>query len=79
MNDVTNDAIQAAAVHAQELHAQEHWTAKHGDVKLFMFEKFAGDPMSAAGRILFVHGSSMAAQPTFDLHVDGRPDSSVMD
>jgi pimeloyl-ACP methyl ester carboxylesterase len=79
MNDLTNDAIQAAAVHAQELHAQEHWTAKHGDVKLFMFEKFAGDPMSAAGRILFVHGSSMAAQPTFDLHVDGRPDSSVMD
>ena len=74
MNDVTNNVTQAAAVHAQE-----HWTAKDGDVKLFMFEKSAGDPTSAAGRILFVHGSSMASQPTFDLHVDGRPDSSVMD
>lgn len=31
------------------------------------------------GTILFVHGSSMASQPTFDLHVPGRPDSSVMD
>ena len=29
--------------------------------------------------MLFVHGSSMGSQPTFDLHVPGRPDSSVMD
>jgi hypothetical protein len=79
MNDVTNNVTQGVAVHAQELHAEEHWTTKDGNVKLFMFEKSAGDPTSAAGRILFVHGSSMAAQPTFDLHVDGRPDSSVMD
>jgi pimeloyl-ACP methyl ester carboxylesterase len=74
MNDATNKVTQAAPVNAQE-----HWTAKDGDVKLFMFEKFAGDPTSATGRILLVHGSSMAAQPTFDLQVDGRPDSSVMD
>jgi hypothetical protein len=67
INDVTNNVTQAAAVHAQELHAEEHWTTKDGNVKLFMFEKSAGDPTSAAGRILFVHGSSMAAQPTFDL------------
>jgi pimeloyl-ACP methyl ester carboxylesterase len=31
------------------------------------------------GTILFVHGSSMASQPTFDLSVPGRPDSSAMD
>jgi pimeloyl-ACP methyl ester carboxylesterase len=31
------------------------------------------------GTILFVHGSSMAAQPTFDLQVPGRADSSAMD
>ena len=31
------------------------------------------------GTILFVHGSSMASQPTFDLHVPGRPHSSAMD
>jgi pimeloyl-ACP methyl ester carboxylesterase len=29
--------------------------------------------------VLFVHGSSMGSQPTFDLQVPGRPDSSVMD
>ena len=57
---------------------QEHWTRK-GDVRLFLWEKFAGSPDGPAGRVLFVHGSSMASQPTFDLHVPGRPDSSVMD
>ena len=31
------------------------------------------------GTILFVHGSSMASQPTFDLQVPGRPDCSAMD
>jgi pimeloyl-ACP methyl ester carboxylesterase len=48
-------------------------------VKLFMFEKRAANANSAADTILFVHGSSMAAQPTFDLQVEGRPDSSAMD
>ena len=41
--------------------------------------KHAGDPSGPAGTILFVHGSSMASQPTFDLQVPGRPDSSAMD
>jgi pimeloyl-ACP methyl ester carboxylesterase len=55
----------------------EHWTRK-GDVRLFLWEKVLG---SSDGKpaILFVHGSSMASQPTFDLRVPGRPDSSVMD
>jgi len=56
----------------------EHWTTK-GDVRLFLWNKCAGDPVQTAGTILFVHGSSMASQPTFDLEVAGRPDSSVMD
>ena len=56
----------------------EHWTNK-GDVKLFMWNKVAGDPGKTAGTILFVHGSSMASQPTFDLDVPGRPDSSAME
>src|SRR5512141_760011 len=55
---------------------EEHWTKK-GDVELFMWEKAArGDKR---GTVLFVHGSSMASQPTFDLSVPGRPDSSAMD
>jgi pimeloyl-ACP methyl ester carboxylesterase len=58
---------------------EDHWTTKDGGVKLFMFEKCAGDPAKTVGTILFVHGSSMAGQPTFDLQVPGRPDSSVMD
>src|SRR5215813_11679060 len=57
----------------------EHWTTKDGGVKLFLWNKCAGDPAKTAGTILFVHGSSMASQPTFDLQVSGRPDSSAMD
>jgi len=60
------------------LTGQEHWTNK-GEVKLFLWNKCAGDPKKARGTILFVHGSSMASQPTFDLHVSGRPDSSAME
>ena len=58
--------------------AQEHWTTK-GEVRLFLWEKFVGSPRAANGTILFVHGSSMAGQPTFDLRMPGRPDASVMD
>ena len=58
---------------------EEHWTAKDGGVKLFLYEKCAGDPAKSSGTLLFVHGSSMASQPTFDLQVPGRPDSSAMD
>ena len=56
----------------------EHWTKK-GDVKLFLWNKKAAPGTKFAGTILFVHGSSMASQPTFDLFVPGRPDSSAMD
>ena len=35
--------------------AQEHWTRK-GAVKLFLWEKFQVEPVSARGTILFVHG-----------------------
>jgi len=54
----------------------EHWTRK-GDVNLFLWNK--APETTPKGTMLFVHGSSMAAQPTFDLQVPGRPFSSVMD
>ena len=60
----------------------EHWTHKNtpeGDIKLFLWEKKASSKVPHAGSIFFVHGSSMASQPTFDLHVEGRPYSSAMD
>jgi pimeloyl-ACP methyl ester carboxylesterase len=56
----------------------EHWTHK-GGVRLFLWRKPPPGPGKPAGTILFVHGSSMASQPTFDLHVPGRPHSSVME
>ena len=60
---------------------QAHWTTKKtadGDVRLYLWEKFVGSPEGKPA-ILWVHGSSMASTPTFDLSVPGRPDSSVMD
>ena len=56
---------------------REHWTHK-GEVRLFLWEKYVGSP-DGKPAVLFVHGSSMASQPTFDLVVPGRDDSSVMD
>jgi pimeloyl-ACP methyl ester carboxylesterase len=56
---------------------KEHWTKK-GDVDLFLWNKYLDQPEKKKGTILFVHGSSMASQPTFDLHVEGRPFSSAM-
>ena len=48
----------------------EHWTRK-GDIKLFLWRKKASPNVPHAGTIFFVHGSSMASQPTFDLQVPG--------
>src|SRR5688500_12098591 len=56
----------------------EHWTTK-GDVKLFLWNKKPAAGRKKLGTLFFVHGSSMASQPTFDLHVPGRPDSSAME
>jgi pimeloyl-ACP methyl ester carboxylesterase len=69
MNEMTMPAIKG----------EEHWTTKDGGVKLFLWNKCAEHPAKTKGIVLFVHGSSMAAQPTFDLDVPGRSDSSVMD
>lgn len=57
---------------------EEHWVDKNG-VKLFLWEKYVDNPDTKRGTVLFVHGSSMASQATFDLQVPGRPFSSVMD
>ncbi len=56
----------------------EHWIRK-GEVKLFLWNKRPAAGAAKRGTIFFVHGSSMASQPTFDLFVPGRADSSVMD
>jgi pimeloyl-ACP methyl ester carboxylesterase len=58
--------------------SEEHWTNKD-EVRLFLWEKYVDGPENKRGTVLFVHGSSMASQPTFDLQVPGRPFSSAMD
>jgi pimeloyl-ACP methyl ester carboxylesterase len=60
------------------IRGQEHWADK-GGIKLFLWEKRRAPGTDYHGTILFIHGSSWASQPTFDLHVPGRPFSSVMD
>jgi pimeloyl-ACP methyl ester carboxylesterase len=60
------------------MQASEHWTTK-GGIRLFLWRKTPAGTSPSRGTILFVHGSSMASQPTFDLQVPGRPHSSVMD
>jgi pimeloyl-ACP methyl ester carboxylesterase len=57
---------------------EEHWTTK-GDIRLFLWNKKPVAGVPRKGTIFFVHGSSMASQPTFDLQVPGRPFSSAMD
>jgi pimeloyl-ACP methyl ester carboxylesterase len=60
----------------------EHWIKRatpDGDIDLFLWQKKASTKVAFAGTIFFVHGSSMASQPTFDLSVKDRPWSSAMD
>jgi len=72
----------ASAARAAES-GKEHWITKGGKgkeaVRLFLWQKLPAASAQKRGTVLFVHGSSMASQPTFDLKVPGRPDSSVMD
>ena len=67
-----------------EVVGSEHRAIKRvgdADVRIFLWRKKLRDPAPAGARrgtILFVHGSSMAGTPVFDLQVPGRPESSVM-
>ena len=68
-----------------EVTGTEHRATKRvggESVRIFLWRKKLRDPAAGGprrGTILFVHGSSMAGTPVFDLQVPGRPESSVMD
>src|SRR5262249_50681625 len=68
-----------------EVVGTDHWAAKTvgaDKIKLFLRRKRLRNPSAGAGRhgaILFVHGSSFSATPTYDLQIPGRPECSVMD
>ena len=70
----------AAAAPAGKLWTAEY-TAKKGDVSLYMFRKRAGAPAQGEPPrpVLFlVHGSSVSSRPTFDLTVPGKGEYSLM-
>jgi pimeloyl-ACP methyl ester carboxylesterase len=62
--------------HADDLPGRSH-EASIGGRRLHVWEKPAAGE-AVGGTILFVHGSSMSSQPTFDLRVDGMPQASPM-
>jgi pimeloyl-ACP methyl ester carboxylesterase len=68
-----------------EVVGTEHWATKQAgteSVRLFLWRKRLRDVASGGprrGTVLFVHGSSMAGTPVFDLQIPGRPEASAMD
>lgn len=68
-------AIAAAA--AQEVSGAEHWV-EHGGIKLYVWEKYAGNPAGKPIAVL-AHGSATAGKESFDLSVSGKPSYSLMD
>jgi len=67
-----------------QIAASEHWAIKKAgteDIKLFILNKKLSNnkKVPRLGTILFVHGSSMAGSPVFDLQVPGKPEYSTMD
>jgi pimeloyl-ACP methyl ester carboxylesterase len=57
---------------------EEHWIKKD-NINLFLWSKKASPDVPFKGTLVFIHGSSMASQPTYDLHVNDRPYSSAME
>lgn len=62
---------------AEAVEGIAHETTSQGQ-KLFIWQKPRVANGPSRGTILFVHGSSMASQPTFDLQVEGKAYASVM-
>jgi pimeloyl-ACP methyl ester carboxylesterase len=58
----------------------DYWVKK-GDVDLFVYRKRNADaPRDPMRPVLFlIHGSSLSALPSYDLHIPGHDDYSVMD
>jgi alpha-beta hydrolase superfamily lysophospholipase len=63
----------------QNVVAEEHW-AKKGSVDLYIYRKRpAGDGSQGRPVLFLVHGSTFSSRGTYDLHVPGHPDYSMMD
>jgi pimeloyl-ACP methyl ester carboxylesterase len=69
---------------ATVVEGSEHWAHRQAggeNIRLFIWRKRLPNLAKTArkGTILFVHGSSMAGTPVFDLQVPGKPQYSTMD
>jgi pimeloyl-ACP methyl ester carboxylesterase len=68
----------AAAPDLEPIKGVSHWVTKQhesGPIRLYAWEKYLPSREgNFAGIVLFVHGSSMASTPTFDLQVPGHPE-----
>jgi pimeloyl-ACP methyl ester carboxylesterase len=76
-----NPAAAAPEASAAKIWSGEY-TAKKGDVSLYMFRKRRGAPLKGKGDapvVFLVHGSSISSRPTFDLTVPGKGRYSLMD
>ena len=58
--------------------AEEHW-ARKGDVRLWVYRKYAGARDARRPLLFLVHGSSYSGKTMFDLQVPGRSGYSMMD
>jgi alpha-beta hydrolase superfamily lysophospholipase len=79
----TEVAAQSAPKALPDVVGNAHWAIKKVDadsVKIYVWNKrLANPPKLFRGTIVFVHGSSMASTPVFDLQIKGRDDASLMD
>jgi pimeloyl-ACP methyl ester carboxylesterase len=71
----------AAAGAAGDIWSAEYWTMK-GEIKLYIYRKRVGAPVAGEKPrpVLFmVHGSSNSSRTSYDLHVPGKAEYSMMD
>lgn len=69
--------VMAEKNNSPTVQSAEHWV-QNGDVKIYVWEKFAGSPKNKPV-IVLAHGSATAGKESFDLRVPGKPDISLMD
>ncbi len=62
---------------AQAVSGVEHWV-EHAGIKLYVWEKYAGNP-GGKPVVILAHGSATAGRESFDLQVPGKPSYSLMD
>jgi pimeloyl-ACP methyl ester carboxylesterase len=70
-------ARESQQISGSSVNSAQH-LVRHGDVELFVWEKFVDSPQSKPVLVL-AHGSATAGRESFDLQVSGLDDVSLMD